>query len=248
MNKRTVFISILLSGITIVGLSYSYNSVIYAINHSEILSYELQPQKTNLQFFSTDESGKPFKNHGKLRDWLKSKGLELTFGMNGGMYKKDLSPVGLYIEDGIEKMKIDSQETGFGNFYLQPNGIFYLTDTNKPEIVTTKDFQNKGNIKYATQSGPMLLINGEIHPKFNENSKNINIRNGVGILPNGNLLFAMSKEHINFHHFANYFKSKKCNNALYLDGYVSKTYLPSQDWIQEDGILGIIIAETTKEK
>lgn len=89
----------------------------------------------------------------------------------------------------------------------------------------------------------MLLINGTIHPKFNEPSENIQIRNGVGILPNGNLLFAMSKEKINFYHFANFFKNNNCENALYLDGFVSKTYLPSKDWLQTDGKYGIIIAE-----
>lgn len=107
--------------------------------------------------------------------------------------------------------------------------------------MTTQDFENKGNIKHATQSGPMLIIKDKIHPKFNETSKNINIRNGVGILPSGNLLFAMSKEPINFYHFANYFKSNKCKNALYLDGYVSETYLPSKDWTQENGRYGMII-------
>ncbi len=243
MSKRTIFTSILLIGMAIIGLSYSYDSVVKITKQSEILSYELNPQKANLQFFSSDERGKPFENHGKLKAYLEAEGRNLVFAMNGGMYKEDLSPVGLHIENGIQKVEMDSQETGFGNFYLQPNGIFYLTNTNKPKIVTTKDFQNTGNIKYATQSGPMLLINDKIHPKFNADSKNVNIRNGVGILPNGNLLFAMSKEPINFYHFANYFKVNKCANALYLDGYVSKTYLPSQDWKQENGKFGVIIAE-----
>lgn len=243
MNKKIIFTSILLTGIAIIGLSYSYNSVVEVTKYSDILSYELNSQKTSLQFFSTDERGKSFENHGKLKVYLEEEGRNLIFGMNGGMYKEDLSPVGLYIENGIQKVEIDSQETGYGNFYLQPNGIFYLTNTNEPTIVTTKNFKNMDNIKHATQSGPMLVINDKIHPKFNESSKNINIRNGVGILPNGNLLFAMSKEPINFYHFADYFKNNKCANALYLDGYVSKTYLPSQNWKQENGKFGVIIAE-----
>ena len=243
MKKRIIFLSILIAGISIVGLSYSFNTVINATKNSKILAYQVNPRKANLQFYSTDENGNPFENHGKLQDWLDKKAKKLIFGMNGGMYKKDLSPVGLYIENGVEKMKIDSQATGYGNFYLQPNGIFYLNNKNEAKIVVTQDFEKTTDIKQATQSGPMLIINGNIHPKFNETSKNINIRNGVGILPNGNLLFAMSKEPINFYHFANYFKSNNCKNALYLDGYVSETYLPSKDWKQENGRYGMIIAE-----
>jgi len=210
---------------------------------SEILSYEMNPQKGNLHFYSKDESGKHFKNHKNLKKWLSKRKQQLKFAMNGGMYKKDLSPQGLYIENGKQEQEIDKKIEGFGNFYLQPNGIFYLTNDNEPHIVMTKEYQNNDNVKYATQSGPMLLMEGKMHSKFNENSKNIHIRNGVGILPNGNLLFAMSKEKVNFYKFASYFKSKKCENALYLDGCVSKTYLPSKNWKGKDGKYGIIIAE-----
>jgi len=89
----------------------------------------------------------------------------------------------------------------------------------------------------------MLLIEGKIHPKFNKDSENLHIRNGVGILPNGNLLFAMSKEEVNFYRLAEFFKDNKCENALYLDGFVSRTFLPSKNWIQEDGNFGVIIGE-----
>lgn len=89
----------------------------------------------------------------------------------------------------------------------------------------------------------MLVIDGKVHPKFTIGSKNVHIRNGVGILPKGYLLFAMSKEKINFYDFATFFKSKGCSNALYLDGFVSRTYLPSKKWEQTDGNFAIIIAE-----
>jgi uncharacterized protein YigE (DUF2233 family) len=112
------------------------------------------------------------------------------------------------------------------------------------KICLTEDFINTGKIKYATQSGPMLVINGEIHSAFKENSTNLNIRNGVGILPNNEILFAMSKKEINFHDFAAYFKKMGCKNALYLDGFVSRTYLPEKRWIQTDGDFGVIIGVT----
>ena len=168
--------------------------------------------------------------------------------MNGGMYKKDRSPQGIYIENGIIKSEIDTVQNAYGNFYMQPNGIFYITYDNKGVVCKTPDFEYNKNIKYATQSGPMLLIDGKIHPKFKEGSKYVNIRNGVGILPDGKLLFAMSKQKINFYDFATYFKNAGCKNALYLDGFVSKTYLPEKNWIDLGGNFGVIIAEVETEE
>jgi uncharacterized protein YigE (DUF2233 family) len=94
----------------------------------------------------------------------------------------------------------------------------------------------------------MLVIDGKIHPEFKEGSKNVNIRNGVGILPDNRIVFAMSKSEINFYDFANYFKSLGCKNALYLDGFVSRTYLPEQNWTQTDGNFGVIIGVTTNSQ
>ena len=89
----------------------------------------------------------------------------------------------------------------------------------------------------------MMVIDGRIHPKFVKGSKNLNIRNRVGILPDGSVLFAMSKEKVNFYDFALFFKTHGCENALYLDGFVSRTYLPSKKWEQVEGDFGVIIAE-----
>lgn len=209
----------------------------------EIIYHEVNPRLGKLQFYSTDENGVYFQNHKHLKEWLIKKNQQLVFAMNGGMYKKDLSPQGLYIEAGIENSTIDKRENGYGNFYLQPNGIFCILSNNEPKIMITKAYKETEQIKYATQSGPMLLIGGKIHPKFNQASKNLHIRNGAGILPNGNVLFAMSKEKVNFYRLAEFFKAHQCKNALYLDGFVSRTYLPSKNWVQEDGRYGIIIAE-----
>ncbi|WP_245843697.1 phosphodiester glycosidase family protein [Niastella vici] len=122
--------------------------------------------------------------------------------------------------------------------------MFYITTANVPAICKTEDFVNKGNVKYATQSGPLLVINGTINPAFKEGSTNVNIRNGVGILPNNEVVFAMSKGEVNFFDFAGYFKKMGCRYALYLDGFVSRTYLPEKDWTQTDGNFGVIIGVT----
>ena len=102
------------------------------------------------------------------------------------------------------------------------------------------EFKNNGQIKYATQSGPMLVVNGKMHEGFKK-SKSLYIRNGVGILPNGNVLFAMSKTEITFYDFANYFLEQGCKNALYFDGAISKAFLPAQKWTSQDGRFGVMV-------
>lgn len=215
---------------------------------SKFLSYEVDLSTQQLDFYWKDNTGKNYGSLQNLKTSLQQEGNELVFAMNGGMYLKDRSPQGLFIEKGIIKAPIDTLQGGKTNFYLHPNGVFYITNDNKATITATTTFTSSSEIKYATQSGPMLLIDGAIHPKFTEGSSNVHIRNGVGILPNGNVLFAMSKQTTNFYDFACFFQDKGCKNALYLDGFVSRTYLPSQDWEQLDGNFGVIIAETKRKK
>ncbi len=234
----------------LIGLTsfYSVQQLNYKIDESKFISYTLNPKKQKLDFYWKDKDGNSYVSFKNLKSKLDKENKQLIFAMNGGMYTKDWTPQGLYIENGIPMAKIDTLTSGYGNFYLQPNGIFYLTRDHTPIICTTAKFRSNADIKYATQSGPMLLIEGKIHSKFNKGSANVHIRNGVGILPNGNLLFAMSKEKINFYDFASYFKQNGCKNALYLDGFVSRTYLPSKNWEQLDGNFVVIIAETKLKK
>ena len=209
--------------------------------YPDILNYEVAPK--HIQFYYKNSKGGRYKNYKRLREELATKGERLLFAMNGGMYKKGGEPKGLYIEQGNEITPIDRKNRGYGNFYLQPNGVFYIDKDKNGYISTTIDFKTDSSLIYATQSGPMLLIDGQIHPQFNATSTNVNIRNGVGVLPNGNLLFGMSTKEINFYTFAKFFQNHGCNNALYLDGFVSKMYLPSQGWIEEEGDFGVIIGQ-----
>jgi len=207
-----------------------------------IVSHTTSPK--NIHFYHKNPHGKIFKNFHTLDDYISSQNKHLSFAMNGGMYLRDLSPQGLYIENGKMIKKLDTTQEAYGNFYMQPNGIFFITKNKEAHVVTSKGFQYTDKINYATQSGPMLVIEGKIHHKFIPYSKNVHIRNGVGILPNGDLLFAISSKKINFYNFANFFKQHGCKNALYLDGFVSRIYLPKKGITQQDGLFGIIIGET----
>jgi uncharacterized protein YigE (DUF2233 family) len=210
---------------------------------SDFLTYTVSPKTSNLQMFYKDKNGKLYKNARKLKKVLKSEGKKLLFAVNGGMYQADRKPVGLYIEKGKIIKKINRRKNAKGNFYLQPNGIFYITKGKQAVVCKTTAFKNK-KVEYATQSGPMLVIDGKIHSKFRKSSTSVHYRNGVGILPNGKVLFVQSKEKVNLYRFAEFFKSKGCKNALYLDGFVSKTYLPEKNWVQDGGHFGVMIGVT----
>jgi len=103
---------------------------------------------------------------------------------------------------------------GAGNFYLKPNGVFYLTTDRQAGICPAGQFRDGPRIAYATQSGPLLLINGQPNPVFTPGSANVVVRNGVGLLPDGNVVFATSREKVNFYDFAAYFQSLGCTQAL----------------------------------
>ncbi|WP_084203408.1 phosphodiester glycosidase family protein [Psychroserpens damuponensis] len=227
-------------------LMMSCTSSAQKIEDERFVLHTVNLKTQQLKFYHQDKDGNTYGNFKTLRHQLLDKDQELVFAMNGGMYLKDGSPQGLFIENGITKKEIDTTIEAYGNFYLQPNGIFYITNDNYGMVCKTTDYKPNSNITYATQSGPMLVIDGEIHPVFVKGSKNVHIRNGVGILPNGTLLFAMSKDIITLYDFAEFFKSQGCQNALYLDGYVSRTYLPKKNWEQLDGNFGVIIGETKR--
>lgn len=212
-------------------------------DENNFVLYQADLKKQNVKLYWKNNQNEILKSISNLKNDVESRNEKLIFAMNGGMFEADNSPKGLYIEN-FKTLKFIDTLQGSGNFYLQPNGIFYITQNNQPGIIETKQYKQNTAIKYATQSGPMLLINGKINPIFQKDSKNLNIRNGVGILENGEIIFAMSKKEVNFYSLALLFKEKGCKNALYLDGFVSITYLPEKNWIQTDGNFGVMIGIT----
>lgn len=217
------------------------------VQDDRIISFIVDLNVQNLQLYWKDKNGNTLKKFTSLRTLVENKKQNLLFAMNAGMYRKDNTPQGLYIENHKVLITLDTL-SGEGNFYMKPNGVFYLTDENKGYVCQTVDFKLNEHIKYATQSGPLLLIDGHVHAAFKKGSPNLNIRNGVGILPDGKIIFAMSKKEINFYDFAIYFQNMGCKNALYLDGFVSRMYLPKENWVQLDGNFGAMIRVTEQIK
>jgi len=185
-----------------------------------------------IRTYLNDDNDKPYGSFAALSNALAAKNKTLSFAMNGGMYKADRSAAGLYVEGWEQKQSLNTNK-GPGNFHMMPNGVFLIWQEDGyrgAHLMTTSDYKNKMThdvVKYATQSGPMLVIDGELHPRFNEGSTSKYVRNGVGV-DGDTVYFAISKQTVNFHTFASLFKDHlKTPNALYLDGAVSKLYAPA---------------------
>jgi uncharacterized protein YigE (DUF2233 family) len=188
----------------------------------------------DIQFFWKDESGKRYGNF----ESLKSK--NIIYACNGGAYTEDFKPCGLYIENGKELARINKR-SGLGNFLTTPNGIFFIDSSGKAGICETSQYK-KEHIRYANQSGPMLVIDGKVSPSVVNKKSSRNVRNGVGVRPNGSVVFAISRIDVSLSEFAAFFKRSGCNNALYFDGAISQAY-PIQ--MYDNQYFGVIIAVTS---
>ena len=206
-----------------------------------IASVVIDPKATPITLYNKDDSGHALGNIGKLKAYVEAKGKHLRFAMNGGMYMEDLSPLGLYVENGKQLRRLITKTDGYGNFYLQPNGVFGVDEKGTAFVVSTANYPKQKDVLYATQSGPMLVVDGVINSAFKEGSVNVQIRNGVGILPDGKALFAITKQPMNLFDFARFFQQQGCANALFLDGAISRTYMPGEGIEQMNGALGVLI-------
>jgi uncharacterized protein YigE (DUF2233 family) len=169
----------------------------------------------------------PVRQFADLEQRLGPRAEKVAFAMNAGMYDEDGRPIGLAIVDGKQKHRINRKEGG-GNFHLMPNGVFQLRDDGAAEIVTSKAWRPSPAIRFATQSGPMLVIDGKLHPAFEPDGTSRHVRNGVGIAPNGRALFVISEEPVSFGKFARFFRDRlKARNALFFDGAVSALWDPA---------------------
>jgi uncharacterized protein YigE (DUF2233 family) len=188
-----------------------------------------------LQTYNLDDAGQPLASFDALAETVKAQGKELRFAMNAGMFDVNLKPIGLYVEDGAQSKKLNTRN-GYGNFHLKPNGVFFV-DGDHLGVVATEDYVKSGvKPDFATQSGPMLVINGAIHPKFSETGMSFKRRNGVGMVDDHTAVFVISDNAVNFYAFAKYFRDGlKCSNALFFDGSISSLYSP--DLGRDDGFV-----------
>jgi uncharacterized protein YigE (DUF2233 family) len=179
----------------------------------------------DLRLFHSGPDG-IYGNFSAVETDLGATGQKLGFAMNAGMYRPDRAPVGLYVENGKEISPIVTRD-GPGNFGLLPNGVFCIGALFS--VIESRRFDAEDpTCRYATQSGPMLVIDGALHPDLLPDSPSLNIRNGVGVTADGlRAYFVISNEPVNFHRFARFFRDALgLPDALYLDGSISRLYAP----------------------
>lgn len=258
---------LLLNGSMVFGVDYATNK--WLIDNKDCLNgggrtvthrgtsyyiYEPDLSKETLMFYFENENGQ---RYGSVESLNQQLGDELIFATNGGIFHPGGQPVGLMVEDGVIEEPLNTAD-GSGNFYLKPNGVFYLSKWgNKPSIYETTRIRDKDNqwwvdnIAYALQSGPLLLDRGIMHPDFREGSENRFVRSGVGVYEeNGirKIVFAISKSPVNFYDFALLFKDQfNCQDALYLDGNISKMYCPDLGLPADNTSFSVIIGTVPKQ-
>ena len=184
---------------------------------------------------------------GTIEAWAAGKNESaIAFVMNGGMYGDDLKPVGYFVADG-DRLEELNRESGDGNFYMKPNGVFYGTG-GVWRILETDTFLRTVGTRpsFGTQSGPMLVLNGEMHPEIQDNGPSRQIRNGVGVDSEGRAHFVISDAPISFGQFARYFRDElKTPNALFLDGNVSSLWDPATGRMDSRRVGPLIVVEKT---
>lgn len=150
---------------------------------------------------------------------------EVAVLTNAGIFSEDLSPGGLLVSDGEELRALNLAE-GAGNFHLMPNAVFEVRDDGTAAVVDSTAYTGAG-VEQATQSGPALLLDGEVHPQFTEGSSNTALRSGVGVSPDGRTVYlVITRTYVNLWDFAVMFRDELgVEDALYLDGQISQLWV-----------------------
>ena len=176
-----------------------------------------------------------------LQAALGDRAKDVAFAMNAGMFDEQGRPIGLMIENGRQVHAINRREGG-GNFHLMPNGVFLVRKDGTADVMESSRFKPSPAIAYATQSGPMLLIDGKLHPKFEADGQSRYIRNGVGIGRDGKPVFVISESAVSFGKLARFLRDKhQIRDALFFDGSVSSLWDPANNRMDSFAELGPMV-------
>ncbi|AGT10483.1 phosphodiester glycosidase family protein [Paracoccus aminophilus] len=206
-------------------------------------------QEPDLRLWLNDAQGRTLGSFGAVRGTL-APGEALAFAMNAGMYHPDYKPVGLFKADGATEADLVTAGGG-GNFGMLPNGVFCTGGKRPFQVIESRAFAKaEPACRLATQSGPMLVIDGKLHPRFLPDSDSRYIRNGVGVSPDGKTAwFAISDRAVTFHEFGRLFRDELgARDALYFDGSISRLYAPELNRSDFGRKMGPIIGLTGKSE
>ncbi|MFL0356532.1 phosphodiester glycosidase family protein [Erythrobacter sp. GH1-10] len=200
------------------------------------------PEAHSIRTALAPASGDDF---GTIEAWAAGKDeSNIAFAMNAGMYGDDLKPIGYYVEDS-ERLAELNRADGPGNFHMKPNGVFFGSGETWRVLDSDTFYRTVGDRpQFGTQSGPMLVVDGELHPDFQDNGPSRAIRNGVGVDADGKAHFVISDEPVSFGQFARFFRDELSTpNALFLDGNVSSLWYPASGRIDRGRVGPILVVE-----
>lgn len=215
-----------------------------------VTTLDLSRERLKL-YWQNPATGKPFLRFQALKTYLSGRGETLLFATNSGIYTPEYVPLGLHIEGGKVLRRLNnapSSGPGGGNFALRPNGVFWIDGAKAGILETGAYLRSDLSPAYAAQSGPLLVIGGQIHPEFNAGSTSYKLRSGVGVCRSGPgqkplVKFALSAAPVNFYTFATFFRDALgCADALYLDGSISALYTPDLgdgQWVNFAGMWAV---------
>lgn len=231
MTRRRSFLPALAAALTGAAIAQSAGAESCTRERFEGTEYavcRVNLARDELRLWYRDDQGAPLYRLGAVADRVASDGDELIFAMNAGMYHEDRDPVGLLVIEGKRYGQLVTR-AGPGNFGMRPNGVFCWGRGRGAVIESRRFARERPACRYATQSGPMLVIDGKLHPRFRASGTSRYVRNGVGVSRDGRTaIFALSRRAVNFHSFARFFRDRlQTPNALYLDGSVSRLYAPA---------------------
>jgi uncharacterized protein YigE (DUF2233 family) len=204
-------------------------AVCEAVRHAanDFIVCRVDMKRHRIGLYHKGPDGEAFGGLSALDQHLRRNGQRPLFVMNAGMYHADLAPVGLFVENGRERQRISTND-GPGNFHLKPNGVFFVAGGRAGVMETREFLRRRPQVEFATQSGPMLVINGRMHPRFSATSDSRKVRNGVGTTDGETVFFAISEGGVTFSDFAALFRDRLgTRDALFLDGSVSSLLSPA---------------------
>lgn len=211
--------------------------------HFTVCPFDSRTQE--LRLVDEGRNGLPLRSFEALESALGHDAPRLIFAMNAGMYDEQGRPIGLFVQDGKERHKLNRRKGG-GNFHLQPNGVFGLEKDGSLFVAKSDSYaEGQRHPASATQSGPMLVIDGRLHPKIDNDGPSRYLRNGVGVADAHTAYFVISDDAVSFGKLARFFRDAlHCPNALFLDGSVSSLWDPAaerQDAYTELGPMVLVL-------
>ncbi|MCX6379971.1 MAG: phosphodiester glycosidase family protein [Armatimonadetes bacterium] len=179
---------------------------------------EVAPEQAKrVKIYYKDAKGVSYGSLANLFEQMKAKDIKPKALINGGMVDIDGKPVGLLIVDG-NTIRGLNMHNGKENFSMGKHGVFAITKSGKALVFNPAERRSGAflrSLKYATQSGPLLVSHGKIVAGKDWNR--LNSRSAVGVTKAGGVVFVQSAS-IGLRAFAEACRKRGMWDALFLDG------------------------------